>query len=570
MACYHGNPVSRGIVIGNVLLYKPYTPQVGGRQYADAIVERKTFYHTVVSAAQQELEQLAGKLQTDFPDKAAILMAQRALLTDVVLEEEILYLLSREQPDVAIDTVYRKYAATMSELEDELLRERSMDFLDLNTRLLRICEGGRNVDLSRLESPAIIVTTDLLPSDTAGLDRKHTLGILAETGGENSHSAIIARSYGIPAILNVENITSFLSDGEQIVLDALDAKRGCVYTGLDETALDAYRRTAAQYAERLEQTRNYLGRDAITKDGTRVEILLNLSSGSNEELAYAEYADGVGLFRTEFLYMHAGKPPSEEEQYAVYSRVLRAFGGKPVILRTMDIGGDKELPYLSLPTEQNPFLGNRALRLSFSRPDLFHTQLRAALRAAKNGNIWIMFPMVTCMEDIDRAKQFVQKAHDELLKQGQTIACYKLGAMIEVPSIALLSTQLAQEVDFASIGTNDLCQYLTAADRMNPDVARYYQSYHPALLQVLGQIADAFNAAGKPLGICGELGGDQKATELLIGLGFRKLSMGVEALAAVKRTVCNLESKTAQRVAQTALRLRTADEILDYLLMKRG
>lgn len=565
MNTLYGNPVSEGIAVGKVLIYRAYTPKTGERVYSTDATERLELYRSAVITAENELIALSDRLRAEGSDRADIILAQRELLKDVEVQKEVESELKNTQPDVAVDLIYRKYAAIMAQIPDSIISERAHDFLDLNARLLRILEGGVYTDLSYLEESCIVVTDDLMPSDTAGIDRKRVLGIITQTGGENSHTAIVARSYGIPAILGVNGIVDILSDGDIAIMDARRANGGKVILFADDKTRKSYESEAQACVLEQQKTKEYLTKDGITADGERIGVMLNISSGSDDELGFAPYADGVGLFRTEFLYLNGSSPPTEEKQFLVYKRVLEAFGEKPVILRTMDIGGDKQLPYLNLPPEQNPFLGNRALRLCLSHPDIFRTQLRAALRASVYGNLWLMFPMVTNMEDIHAVKEYVIAVQSELTAEGITVADVKLGVMIEVPSIALIADIVAKEMDFVSIGTNDLCQYLMAADRMNPDVSKYYQSYHPALIRLLNTVLAEFEAYGKPVGICGELGGDPRATELLVGLGFKKLSMGAESLAPVKKRLSEITLPKANALASKALKTGSANEILELL-----
>ena len=301
-------------------------------------------------------------------------------------------------------------------------------------------------------------------------------------------------------------------------------------------------------------------------DGTLLPVHLNVGSANDQELAAEKYTDGVGLFRTEFIYMGKEQLPTEDEQYEIYKKVLTAFGDRPVTIRTLDIGGDKKLQCMELPVEENPFLGNRALRLCFSMPEVFLTQLRAALRASVHGNLWIMFPMVGSMDDIRRAKAFVQQAKDQLDAQGVPYSPnVKLGIMVEIPSIALVADLAAKEVDFASIGTNALTQYSTAVDRMNPALREYYQSYHPALFRLIGYVVESFAKEGKPVSVCGEMGGDPYAAAVLAGLGMSKLSMGSASVARIKKMLSGLTMEKARELAAKARSLPTNDEVESYL-----
>ena len=354
-----------------------------------------------------------------------------------------------------------------------------------------------------------------------------------------------------------------LADGQFIVLDAVE---GRVIPNPTEEEITRYSQQAAQLQAELQITKAYRDKLPVTLDGHRVEVHLNVAAATEQELAGAAFADGCGLFRTEFLYTSSQGLPDETQQFQIYKKVLTAFGDKPVTLRTMDIGGDKQVPCLDLPKESNPFLGVRGLRLSLSKPELFRTQIRAALRASAHGKLQIMMPMVGALDEVYAAKAIIQAEGEKLDAQGiPWDHAVPIGIMVEIPSIALIADRVAEEVDFVSVGTNDLIQYLCAADRMNPGVRPYYQEYHPGLFRLLDILSQTFQAAGKPLSICGELGSDPLAIPALIGLGIRKLSMGASAIAGAKRVIRNLALAQAQALAQDILPMKTAGAIQDRL-----
>ncbi len=560
-----GNPVSPGIAIGEVYLFKPFVPDVCACSIPqDEVKPNIEKYQEAKKAAEAELEAVVGRLQTDDPDKANIFVAHQAILTDITMEEEIIEMVTDElySADYAISQVYDRYIAIFENLEDELIRERAVDLRDVRNRLLRCWAGVEEKNLATLEHDAVVVAEDLFPSDTATLNRKKVLAILTEVGGSTSHSAIIARSYEIPAVLGIPNVLTCLRQGGTIIVDAL---QGIVIVDPTQEELDEYTKKLEEYRKKVAETKKYLDAQPLTADGVRVDVQLNIGSASKEELDGSRYTDGVGLFRTEFLYMGRAQLPSEEEQYITYRKVLEIYGDRPVILRTLDIGGDKQLKSMQLPKEDNPFLGNRALRLCFTHPALFRTQLRAALRASVYGNLWIMLPMVASLDDIRRAKAMIEEVKAELTQEEIPFSTYKLGIMVEIPSIALIADLAAQEVDFASIGSNDLCQYMTAVDRMNPALVDYYQSYHPAMFRLIGYVVEQFKRLNKPVGVCGEMGGDPLAAVVLVGLGMRKLSMGLASVAPIKKLLSGLTMKKAEELAQTVKAMPTADEVKDYL-----
>lgn len=563
-----GNPVSPGIAIGEVYIYKPFSPVVSEATIAEADVEDSLKrYEQAKSRAKAELETIVARMEGEDPEKAAIFVAHQDILADVVMEEEIQEYISCDffSSDYAINKVYEKYIRILSKTNDEMIRERVADLRDVKNRLLRCWAGVEEKNLSALENCAIIVAQDLFPSDTATLDRQKVLAIVTEMGGATSHSAIIARSYEIPAVLGIPKLLEILKHGETIIVDAIS---GEIFTESSKDTVEHYTKKREDYLKKAAQTKKFLVGKPLTADGVYIDVDLNIGSASEQELLGSNYTDGVGLFRTEFLYMGKPKLPTEEEQFAVYREVLERYGERPVTLRTLDIGGDKKLDSMELPVEDNPFLGNRALRLCFTYPDLFKTQLRAALRASVYGNLWIMLPMVGSTDDIRRAKAVLEDVKAELTAKGIPYnAAYKLGIMIEIPSIALIADLVAKEVDFASIGSNDLCQYMTAVDRMNPVVAEYYQTFHPSMFRLMGYAVEQFNLAGKSICICGEMGGDPLCAAVLIGLGMRKLSMGLASVAPIKKMLSGLTITKAEALAKQVVALPTADEI-ERLLKK--
>ncbi len=557
-----GKPVSKGIVIGRVMRYSPFVPTPSVTYLEPNSVENALLaYEETRQRAKCELDEMEAHLEKQDPDKAKIMFAHREILLDPAMDEEVRALVTKEffSPDAAIEQVYTTYCAVLGRSKNMMMRERASDLRDVMIRMLRCWAGEKECNLSSLDEPIIVVADDLFPSDTVSIDRENVLGIITQVGGATSHTAIIARSYEIPAVLGVSAAMTQLTDGELVVLDAVN---GEIVINPNEDEVAEYEALRAKVLAEIEETKAYLPKKPVTQDGTYISLRLNVAAAGDHELTGAEYSDGCGLFRTEFLYLAADRLPDEEEQYKVYKKVLMAFEDKPVILRTMDIGGDKQLERLELPKEDNPFLGVRGLRLCLVRKDLFRTQIRAALRASVHGNLRIMMPMVGALDEIRLARAEIAEQGRLLDEEG--IAWNRetpIGIMIEVPSIALVADLVADEVDFVSVGTNDLCQYLCAADRMNPAVKPYYQDYHPGMFRILGTIASTFAAAGKPVSICGELGGDMLAIPALVGLGIDKLSMGLSSMAAAKRVIRDLDMEEAKALAAEIVNLKTESEI---------
>ena len=563
---YSGNPVSPGIATGPVFLYTPFKPQLSETHIpADAVEENIRQYDELREKAKLELDAIRAKLETEDPEKAKIFAAHNDILFDDAMDEEIRDGITYDNftPEWAIQTTYEKFIKILSKAKDEIIRERVADLRDVRSRLIRIWHNVPEKNLSTLDKPVVVVAYDLFPSDTATLDRSKVLAIVTEIGGPTSHSAIIARSYEIPAVLGLRDAMTVLKDDETVIVDALTGK---VMTEPDEISLTDYAQKREDYLVKAADLKKYRDVTAITKDGVRINVEQNIGSASATELEGATCTDGVGLFRTEFLYMGHDQLPTEDEQFEIYKRVLNAFGSRPMILRTMDIGGDKKLDCMDLLKEDNPFLGLRALRLSFAHLPIFKTQLRAAFRASVVGNLWIMFPMVGSMDDVRRAKAIVNEVKSELRAEKIPFSeNVKIGIMVEIPSIALISDIVAKEVDFCSIGTNDLTQYSTAVDRLNPNVASYYQTFHPAMFRLIGQVVRAFSAEGKSAGVCGEMGGNPLSAAVLMGLGMRTLSMGIASVPSIKKLVTGTTILQLEKLANAVVNMSTASEVEDYL-----
>lgn len=562
MGQYKGVSVSRGIAVGEVMLYRPFLPDLAEGEDHSPFIDKIMVYIEALAMAESECAHIMASAGGE---STAILAAHIDILKDPEIYANIRELLENEPVSVssAVNRIFTRSSNILASVDDELIRERSSDVLDVRNRVLRILAGLREQDLSCLDGVRIIVARDLMPSDAISLDRKNTAAVVTETGGATSHTAIIARDYGIPALAGVENITKILRDGERVIVDAIE---GVLYTGAGEDTISVYAGKSAEYARGVEASRAYANKDAITADDVRIDIGVNIQKADDNLDALASIADSVGLFRTEFLFIGNAVPPSEEEQRKAYARVLGAFGDKYVILRTLDIGGDKDYPAFNMPAENNPFLGLRAIRFCLKKQDIFKTQLRAAFRASAAGCLWLMLPMISGMSEIRRAKLIIEGVKRELASEGVIVASdVKIGVMIEIPSIAVIADIVAEEVDFASIGSNDLCQYTLAVDRMNPGVAEYYEPFHPAVLRLMKFAVDEFTKRGKPIGICGEMGGDPHAAALLIGCGIRKLSAGPDALPALKKFICTHSVAKMERCAAVALNLPTAADVKEFL-----
>jgi phosphotransferase system enzyme I (PtsI) len=559
-----GKSAAPGTAVGRIYIYNN-TFKRPVESFVPAGKEQSQLdrYLQIKKEAMEELEKLYESMKEHDLEKAKIFKAHQEIVEDVIINEEIPARILNERwaGDWAICQVYETVLGVLRKSAEPMISERAPDFNDVRTLLLRLWYGQKNEGLSSLPDPVIIAAHELMPSDAAGIDRNKVLAILTETGGITSHTAIIAKSYGIPTVLSVNGLLDAVKQGQ---VAAVNADEGIVILDPEKSVADEYIKKSNAFLLYKVETETYLDKEGITADGVKIDIGLNIAN-AEADLAASAYADSVGVFRTEYLYMGYDTLPAEDAQFEVYKKVLDCFGERPVIIRTLDIGGDKKLSSMALPREENPFLGNRALRFCFTYPEIFKTQIKAALRAAVSGNLWLMLPMVGSMEDIRRAKEHVALAKEELKKEGKTFGEIKLGIMIEIPGIALLADLAAKEVDFASFGSNDLIQYLCAADRMNSTVEDYYQSFHPALFRLMKDTIAAFAKAGKPISICGELGADPKAVPLLIGLGLRKLSMSASGIAAVKRVVSSVTISQCEKIADKVLECATAEEVKKIL-----
>ena len=547
-----GNPVSKGIAIAPAYRYVPAPVQVNESHISES--EKSAALEAVnaaFSTADAELKRIIASFPGNEKEQAAIFLAHCEILRDEELYDSIRKRIQRDAfaPDSAVYSCANEFIDMLSQVKDETIQLRAADMKDVRNRLLRCLCGESGGDIAHLAEDCILIARDLLPSDTATLDRKHVLGIVTEAGGATSHTAILARSYGIPALVGVANFMEQIQTGDMLVLDAHTGELIIQPTNVE---LETAREKMVSWQLSQRECKNFQNKEAITKDGTRIWIGQNIGSDADEIL---DAADFIGLFRTEFLYMHSDHIPTEDEQYRVYAKVMEHAKGRMVTLRTLDIGGDKQLSYLDLPVEENPFLGMRGIRLCFMWEDIFRAQLRAALRASAHGKLGLLLPMVDGVEDIRRARTIlssIQKDFDELNIPYDHH--YQLGVMIETPSAALIADDLAREVDFASIGSNDLCQYTHAVDRLNASVAGYYQGRSKAMLRLMKIAVDAFHKAGKPISICGELGGDPESTEALVGLGLRKLSMNASSIGEVKQKLFEITLIEAAAATEQAMK----------------
>ena len=534
-----GIGVSSGIAIGRAFWLRPRTARVSGIVLADAatVEAEKGKYRAAVSSSMAELEVMMTKRRSD---EASILEVQVELLQDPAWEEEVLRRIDEELMPArdAVLLTMEQFAGMFENMDDDYLRARAADVKDMGWRLFQRLAGfpaGRQLPDGE---GWIVLAEDLSPSDTMGLDGSRVAGFVTQAGGKTSHAAIVARIRSLPAVAGVGKALASIVDGDDLVMDG---EAGTVLVNPSATLVAQYRRKQEKHWQRQEQLRSLKDREAVTREGTRVHLQANIATAEDMEQALDFGAEGVGLLRTELLFINRDSLPTEEEQFLFYKNVLLRSAGRPVTIRTLDIGGDKPLPYLGLPREENPFLGYRAIRICLDRTDLFLTQIRAILRASVFGSARMMFPMISSVEELRAAKAVVAEARSGLAAEGVAFSTgIPVGVMIEIPSAALTADLLAKEADFFSIGTNDLCQYTLAVDRMNEKIASLYDPFHPAVLRLIRMVIEEGGRAGIPVGMCGEMAGDVRATELLVGMGLREFSMVAPSIPAIKEIIIRL------------------------------
>ncbi|MBO7742719.1 phosphoenolpyruvate--protein phosphotransferase [Paenibacillus sp. MWE-103] len=519
-----------------------------------------------VAAAKTELEGIRAMTEAKMgAAKAEIFEAHLLLLDDPDLIDGILERIDNDgaTAEYALHETANGFVELLLAMDNELLRARAADVRDVAGRIMSRLRGLDYAAASAISEPCVLIAEDLTPSDTAQLNADYVLGFVTEIGSRTSHSAIMARSLEIPAIVGAGAAAGGIETGATVIMDAVE---GTVIVRPREDELAAYRARKADYDARQAELRKLLHEPSVSKDGHRVELAANIGSVEDLQKVLANGAEGVGLFRTEFLYMGRGALPTEEEQFQVYKHVLERMEGKPVVIRTLDIGGDKELPYMKLPAESNPFLGLRAVRLCLDRPDLFRTQLRALLRASVHGQLKIMFPMIAVASELRAAKQLLEEEKAKLTAEGRAVAeGIEVGIMIEVPAAALAADTLAKEADFFSIGTNDLIQYTMAADRMNENVAYLYQPCHPAILRLIRMVIAAAKREGKWVGMCGEMAGDRTAIPILLGLGLHEFSMSASSILPARALIKALSREEWAAHAEAIVNMDSQETIQAFV-----
>lgn len=562
---FKGIAGSEGIGIGRVVIIEEH----------EAVIEDKTI--TDVDAEIQRVQSAIEKfvnVTTEMADKmeatvgakdADILRGHIMLLRDPTIEEQIVALIRSEKvtAEKALDQVLEQTAELFAQIPDELLQQRATDFRDIKTRIVKILLGIEELDISTVPAGTVLAAKDLTPSMTAGIVPENIAGVLTEVGGRTSHSAILARAMEIPAVLSIEGICSQVKNGDMVVLDGT---KGEAIVNPDEATVSEYEKKLDEYRKEKELLKKYTGKSTISKDGTKAELVCNIGKPEDAKKAAECDGEGIGLFRTEFLFMDRDSLPTEEEQFEAYKSAAETMAGKPVIIRTLDIGGDKEIPYLGLEKEDNPFLGFRAIRFCLQRKDIYETQLKALVRASAFGKIKVMVPLVTGLDELRQVKAMIADIMKEYDAAG--VAYNKdleVGVMMETPAACLMADALAKEAAFFSIGTNDLTGYTMAVDRGNAKVAYLYSTYNPAVLRAIKRIIECGKKEGIMVGMCGEAAADEKLIPLLLAFGLDEFSVSATSVLRTRKTISECDIKECRELADRVMKCVTEEEVLAQL-----
>ena len=563
---YKGTGASPGIALGKALVI----------EHSELVIEKKTIENidkdiqkleSAVKVSKEELTKVKEKALAELGEhEAEIFEAHLLVLEDPELIGSAISKIRDEKvnADYALNEIKEMFVAMFESMDNEYMRERAADIKDVTNRVLRHILGIKVVDLAELDEEVVLIAHDLTPSDTATMNKNMVLGFLTDIGGRTSHTAIMARTLEIAAVVGLNDITKKVKDGDYIVFNG---DTGEVIVNPDEETKAKYASLKEEFEEYRKSLELLKGQASITTDGRHVELAGNIGSPNDVEGLIKNDAEGVGLYRTEFLYMDKEDSfPTEEEQYEAYKAVLEGMNNKPIVIRTLDIGGDKELPYFEMEAEMNPFLGYRAIRLCLDRKDIFKTQLRALYRASVHGKLRIMFPMISSLEELLDAKEVIKEVLKEL--DAENIAYsndVEVGMMIEIPSAAVISDVLAKHVDFFSIGTNDLIQYTCAVDRMNQKISHLYNQFNPAVLRLIKMVIDNAHKEGKWVGMCGESAGDQRMIPILLGFGLDEFSMSPISILPARKLITSLSYADMQKFADEVLAMGTAKEIKEYV-----
>ncbi len=563
---HKGTGASAGIGIGKVVIVEEKELVIKRENITDAAAEIQRFKGALETSMKQT-EALAADLAQRVGEKEAeILNGHIMLLSDPMLTGEIEAMITNDSvnSEFAIETVCTNYANVFASMGDELMQQRATDMKDIKTRMQKVLLGVESVDIAALPEGSIILAKDLTPSMTAGINPANVTGIVTELGGRTSHSAILARALEIPAVVALTGILNEVKNGDVLVLDGTD---GTVLVNPEDSILAEYQGKRAAFLKEKKELEQYIGRPSVTKDGVHVEVVANIGKPEDVDKVLQYDGEGVGLFRTEFLFMDRDAMPTEEEQFEAYKKVAIAMNGKPVIIRTLDIGGDKEILYMGLEKDENPFLGYRAVRFCLDRKDdVYRPQLRALLRASAFGNIKIMIPLVTCIDEYRQVKALVEEIKQELTDKGFAFnKDIPLGIMVETAAASLIADIFAKEVDFFSIGTNDLTQYTMSVDRGNDQISYLYSTFNPAVLRSIKRIITCAREEGIMVGMCGEAASDPMMIPLLLAFGLNEFSMSPSAILRARKMITEYSTEELQAVADQAMGFATTAEVENFM-----
>ena len=562
---YKGIAGSEGIGIGKVVLIEEHDLTVEKKSVTDTDAELKRLQDAIEKFVSITNEMADKMAKTVGEQDADILRGHIIMLQDPMIEEQISALMISEKisAEMALEQVLDQTAEMFATVPDELIQQRATDLMDIKSRMIKILMGIEEVDISQVPANTVLVARDLTPSMTAGINPANIAGILTEVGGRTSHSAILARAMEIPAVLSIEGICGIVKNGDTVVLDG---SKGEAIVNPDEATVKEFEKKFADYAAEKELLKAYKGKPSQTKDGVKVELVSNIGKPEDADKVVECDGEGIGLFRTEFLFMDRDSVPTEEEQFEAYKKVAETMKGKPVIIRTLDIGGDKAIPYVGLETEENPFLGFRAIRFCLKRRDIYEVQLRALLRASAFGDIKIMVPLVTGVDELRAVKVILEDVKRQLDKDGIAYNKHvKVGVMMETPAACMMADALAKEADFFSIGTNDLTGYTMAVDRGNAKVAYLYSTYNPAVLRAIKRIIECGKAEGIMVGMCGEAAADPKLIPLLLAFGLDEFSVSATSVLKTRKTISDCNIDECKALAEKVMKCVTEEEVLELL-----
>ncbi|MDK0876176.1 phosphoenolpyruvate--protein phosphotransferase [Clostridium perfringens] len=536
-----GIAASKGYAIGTVFIQEHEEIIISDAKVSDIAAEKEKLSKALAQSKEQ-LEAIKEKTAKEIGEhEAQVFEAHLMLLDYVEFTGQMEMTIENDQLNAmkAVQNVTDTFVMIFDSMDDPYMRERAADIKDVSKRIIANLAGKGGNGMENVGANTVVVAHDLTPSDTAQLDRSKVIGFLTNIGGRTSHSAIMARTLEIPAVVGLGNITTSVKNGDTVIVDGIE---GVAIINPDEATINEYKARLEKFKAEQEELKKLIDVKTTTKSGRRIEVCGNIGKPEDIDQVLANGGDGVGLFRTEFLYMDRDEAPTEDEQFEAYKYVLEKADGKQVVIRTLDIGGDKTLPYLPLPEEMNPFLGYRAIRLCLDRKDIFRVQIRALLRASVYGNLAVMFPMISGLEEFQQAKAFVEECKAELKAEGIAYSdSIQWGIMVEIPAAAVYADELAKHVDFFSIGTNDLIQYTLAADRMSEKVSYLYNPMHPAVLRLIKMTIDGAHKHGKWVGMCGEMAGDERAIPTLVEYGLDEFSMSATSILTAKKIIMEQE-----------------------------